>query len=248
VHEDELQMRRAFLLGLRPSIVLAIGAAMMCVGGVAVLVDDRPVIAAAAMVAAVVMAAGALRVGIRADARARATELRLRTTLSERLADSETRARAVLDTIASAIVTIDDRGTIETFNPAAERLFGYAAAEIIGRNVSTLMPEPYRGEHDGYIRRYLATGEPRIIGIGREVVGRRKDGATFPMALAVTATPLHGRMLFTGAIRDRSEEREAEERERRPVTASRNARDEIRATRFAGVEGALDACGLEVVA
>ena len=83
------------------------------------------------------------------------------------------------------MIVIDDHGLIESFSPAAERLFGYAADEVVGRNVSILMPAPYRGAHDGYMRHYLTTGEKRIIGIGRVVVGLRADGATFPMDLAV---------------------------------------------------------------
>src|SRR5260370_1430283 len=92
------------------------------------------------------------------------------------LRDGEAKVRPVLETAADAIVSIDDAGTIEAFNPAAERMFGYKAAEIVGRNVRELMPEPYRGEHDGYMARYLAGGEKRVIGIGREAVGQRRDG------------------------------------------------------------------------
>ena len=121
------------------------------------------------------------------------------------LRDSEARFRAVIETAVDAIVMIDATGTITDFNPAAEKLFGYRADEAIGRNVRMLMPEPYRQEHDGYIRRYLETGERRIIGIGREVVGRRKDGSTFPMELAVSEVKLDDRRLFTGIVRDLTE-------------------------------------------
>ena len=121
------------------------------------------------------------------------------------LRDSEARFRAVIETAVDAIVMIDATGTITDFNPAAEKLFGYRADEAIGRNVRMLMPEPYRQEHGGYIRRYLETGERRIIGIGREVVGRRKEGSTFPMELAVSELKLDDRRLFTGIVRDLTE-------------------------------------------
>ena len=98
------------------------------------------------------------------------------------LRDSEARTQAILHTAVDGIITIDDRGIVESFNPAAERLFGYTADEVIGQNISMLMPSPYREEHDGYIARYLQTGEPHIIGIGREVRARRRDGTTFPIS------------------------------------------------------------------
>src|SRR5687768_10216938 len=101
------------------------------------------------------------------------------------LLDSEARTRAILDAAVDAIITIDELGKIESVNPAALRLFGYEANEMIGQNVKMLMPEPYYSEHDGYLEHYKKTGQKRIIGIGREVVGRRKDGSTFPMHLAV---------------------------------------------------------------
>jgi len=123
----------------------------------------------------------------------------------EALHDREERLRAILNTAADAIITIDGRGIIEGVNAATERLFGYASEELIGQNVSILMPQPYRDEHDEYIRRYLETGKARIIGIGREVLGRRKDGSTFPVGLAVSEVDHLG--LFTGIIRDVSAQR-----------------------------------------
>ncbi|CAN5509924.1 hypothetical protein BH23BAC4_BH23BAC4_14170 [soil metagenome] len=126
------------------------------------------------------------------------------------LSESEARARAVLETTVDGVITIDARGYIATFNSAAERIFGYTAEEVIGSKVEVLMPEPYHSEHDGYLRSYHETGRRQIIGIGREVTGRRKDGSTFPMDLAVSEVVLEGRVLFTGVIRDISERRHLE--------------------------------------
>jgi PAS domain S-box-containing protein len=124
--------------------------------------------------------------------------------------DGEARMRAVVDTAVDAIVTIDERGVMESVNPAAREMFGYAAGELLGRNVSVLMPEPYRGEHDGYLAAYLRTGVAKIIGIGREVVGLRKDCSTFPLDLAVSAFSVNGRRMFAGLIRDLTERRRLE--------------------------------------
>src|SRR5262249_21909956 len=128
------------------------------------------------------------------------------------LQEREARLRSILETAPDAVIVIDERGIMESFSPAAERLFGLTAAEAIGRNVSILMPSPYRERHDGYIRHYLETGERRIIGIGRIVVGRRKDGSTFPMELAVGEAMVNGRRLFTGFIRDLTERQVTENR------------------------------------
>jgi two-component system, LuxR family, sensor kinase FixL len=121
------------------------------------------------------------------------------------------RLRAILETAVEGIITIDEHGIIESLNPAAERLFGYAAAELTGRNVSLLMPSPYRQEHDSYLANYLRTGRARIIGIGREVVGQRKDGSIFPMDLAVSEVKLPDRRLFTGFVRDITERKRLEQ-------------------------------------
>ena len=118
------------------------------------------------------------------------------------LHQQELRTRAILDTVVDGIITIEKSGVVESFNKAAEAIFGYAADEVIGRNVSMLMPSPYREEHDGYLRHYLDTGEARIIGIGRVVEGLRKDGTHFPMELAVSSTRIPGKDLFTGIVRD----------------------------------------------
>jgi PAS domain S-box-containing protein len=129
----------------------------------------------------------------------------------QQLQDSEARNRAILETAVDAIITIDERGVIESVNPSTERLFGYAAAELVGQNVKVLMPPPYRDEHDGYLANYLGTGRKKIIGIGREVVARRKDGTTFPIDLAVSEIRLGERRLFTGIIRDLTARERAEE-------------------------------------
>jgi two-component system sensor kinase FixL len=108
------------------------------------------------------------------------------------------------------MVLIDERGIIESFSSSAERIFGYSASEVINKNVSMLMPQPDHDRHDGYLSRYLTTGERRIIGIGRVVMGLRKDGTTFPMELTVGEVALEGRRLFTGFVRDVSEREKAE--------------------------------------
>ena len=119
---------------------------------------------------------------------------------------------SILDTVPDAMVVIDDRGFVQSFSSAAERLFGFGAAEIIGQNVKVLMPSPYREEHDGYLARYKQTGERRIIGIGRVVVGQRKDGSTFPMELAVGEMRSGAQHFFTGFIRDLTERQQTDAR------------------------------------
>jgi PAS domain S-box-containing protein len=138
-------------------------------------------------------------------------EIEERKLAEERLRESEARTRAILTTAADGIITIDERGIIQLFNPAAESIFGYAAEEAIGRSVSMLMPSPDRENHDSHIARYLRTGEKRIIGIGREVMGRRKDGTDFPMELAVSEVRLGERRLFTGIARDLTERHRMEQ-------------------------------------
>jgi PAS domain S-box-containing protein len=120
--------------------------------------------------------------------------------------------RAILQSAVAAVITIDAGGHIETVNPAAEKTFGYAADELIGRNINMLMPEPYRSQHDTYLAKYLATGRRQIIGIGREVAGLRKDGTTFPMHLSVGEFAIGGARYFTGTIVDLSAQRAAEQR------------------------------------
>jgi two-component system sensor kinase FixL len=120
--------------------------------------------------------------------------------------------QSLLASVPDAVIIIDAHGIIRSFSSAAERLFGYSASEAIGQNVRMLVPMPDRTAHDGYIRRYLQTGEPRIIGIGRVVVGERKDGSTFPIALSVAEMKSDGRRLFTGYIRDLTERQETQAR------------------------------------
>jgi two-component system sensor kinase FixL len=128
------------------------------------------------------------------------------------LAEREAHLQSVLDTVPDAMIIIDPQGIIQSFSSTAERQFGYRAEEVIGRNVSMLMPSPYREQHDTYMKRYLTTGERRIIGIGRIVVGQRKDGSTFPMELSVGEVRSGQRRAFTGFVRDLSEREESQKR------------------------------------
>ena len=120
--------------------------------------------------------------------------------------------QSILDTVPEAMIVIDDQGIMRSFSATAERLFGWSADEAIGKNVSILMPTPYREEHDSYLQRYRKTGERRIIGIGRIVVGERKDGSTFPMDLAVGEARIGKEQFFTGFVRDLTERRSQERR------------------------------------
>lgn len=122
----------------------------------------------------------------------------------------EAHLQSILDTVPDAMIVIDERGITQSFSAAAERLFGYAPAEVIGKNIKMMMPSPYRENHDGYLARYLATAERRIIGIGRVVVGERKDGSTFPMELAVGEMKSGNQRYFTGFIRDLTERQKTE--------------------------------------
>ena len=128
--------------------------------------------------------------------------------------EREALLRALIETSPDGLVTIDATGRIQSFNPAAARMFGYRAEEVIGRNVSCLMPSPDRERHDGYLARYLRTGERRIIGIGREVHAKRRDGTVFPVELAVTEVVAGGHRLFAGFLHDISARRDAEQRMR----------------------------------
>ena len=124
--------------------------------------------------------------------------------------DREERLRAILETAVEGIITIDERGTIESFNPASETIFGYQAAEVLGKNVSVLMSSPHRERHDSYIENYKHTGHAKIIGIGRETIARKKDGMLFPVDLSVSEVKLSDRRIFTGFIRDITERKRLE--------------------------------------
>lgn len=136
------------------------------------------------------------------------TDITDRKQAEQTLRDSESRIRAIVDTVVDGIITIDGHGTVQTINPAAEKIFDYTADEVVGHNVSMLMPEPYSSEHDGYLSHYLASGEAKVIGIGREVEGRRKDGSSFPMELAVSDMEIHDEVMFTGIVRDITERKQ----------------------------------------
>jgi PAS domain S-box-containing protein len=133
------------------------------------------------------------------------------TQLENRVIAQTKRLSAVIDNIADGIITIDEHGAIESFNLAAKRIFGYSDAEVIGRNVKMLMPEPYHSEHDAYLKNYIKTGEKKIIDIGREVISRRKDGTVFPMELAVSELVIDGTSHFVGVTRDLTERKLTEQ-------------------------------------
>lgn len=135
-----------------------------------------------------------------------------RVTAEEALKTREAHLRSILETVPDAMIVIDEQALIQFFSAAAERLFDYEAQEVTGQNIKMLMPTPYRDQHDNYMNRYLSTGERRIIGIGRVVVGQRKDGSTFPMELAVGEMRSSGQRYFTGFIRDLTERQRTEAR------------------------------------
>ncbi|KIC13705.1 hypothetical protein RA20_22705 [Leisingera sp. ANG-Vp] len=126
------------------------------------------------------------------------------------LQHSEGKLRAVLDGTVDGIITIGEDGTVESYNAACERIFGYTAAEVTGQNVKMLMPDPYQADHDRYIQNYRRTGTRKIIGIGREVQGLRKDGSVFPMDLSVNEAQTDGKRIFTGIVRDITSRKQAE--------------------------------------
>lgn len=130
------------------------------------------------------------------------------------LEEREAHLRSIFETAPEAMIVINDMGVIQSYGAAAERMFGWRPNEVVGRNISMLMPEPFKTQHDAYLQRYLSTGDKRIIGIGRIVVGERKDGSTFPMELAVGEVRSGNARFFTGFVRDLTERQESEARVR----------------------------------
>ncbi|MDX1942002.1 MAG: PAS domain S-box protein [Saprospiraceae bacterium] len=135
--------------------------------------------------------------------------------LQQHYSDIVLKLNAIIDTATDGIISIDERGVMEMVNAAAAKLFGYEITELVGRNVSALMPEPDSSRHDGYITNYLRTGERKIIGIGREVRGKRKNGSFFPLRLSISEVNLHNRRIFTGIVHDLTEQKMTEEALRR---------------------------------
>jgi two-component system sensor kinase FixL len=153
-----------------------------------------------------------ISIGLTLAGGALAADRRRSSARAGQLLEREAHLQSILDTIPDAMIVIDEKGLMQSFSAAAERLFGCVGAEMIGQNVSTLMPSPYREAHDGYLARYFATGERRIIGIGRVVVGQRRDGSTFPMELAVGEMKVADRRFFTGFVRDLTDRQQTEAR------------------------------------
>ena len=197
-------MLAAWVGGLGPALLatafgLALNAAL--VGGA--LGDDPQTLVGAAIFLILGVASGLVGERLLKSSRRAAAAV-------ENLAEREAHLQSILATIPSAMIVIDERGIIQSFSTAAERQFGWSAQEAVGRNVSFLMPSPYRDDHDGYLDRYRLTGERRIIGIGRVVVGERKDGSTFPMELSVGEMVSGNRRYFTGFVRDLTERQESQ--------------------------------------
>ncbi len=151
---------------------------------------------------------------------------------------SEARAKAIFSAAADGLITINDRGIVQSFNPAAEALFGYSSDEIVGRNVNVLVPSPHREQHDHYIQRYLQTGEAHIIGIGRELEGLRKDGTRFDLWLRVVELKMEGEHLFIGTIADITERRRTQLAIRDAVQRLATASEQILATTSEQAAGA----------
>ncbi len=168
------------------------------------------------------------------------TNRKLRKEISERkqaeetLQESEEQLRTVLESSVEGIITINEQGIVESFNPAAERMFGYSASEILGKNISMLVPEPHHSEHDGYLKNYLETNKKKIIGTRCEVDAQHKDGTIFPIELSVSEAFLVGRRLFTGIVHDIIERRKTEEMLRRLSTAVEQTAESVVITDLGG--------------
>lgn len=167
------------------------------------------------------LSVGEMRIGGECKFTGLLQDLTKREGLNRQLETSEARWRAVIDSAVDGIVVIDTRGCIESFNRGAERLFGYAEMEVLGHNVNMLMPSPYREDHDTYLARYLTTGKAKIIGLGREVMGMRKDGTTFPVHLSVGEMVVGGARKFTGILHDLTTRVHMEDQLREQATLAR---------------------------
>jgi two-component system sensor kinase FixL len=180
-------------------------------------------------------------------------DLSRRKELENQLRASEGRWRAIVESAVDGIIVIDSHGRIEAFNPAAERLFGYTERDVIGQNVDMLMPSPYREEHDHYLSRYMATGRAKIIGVGREVTGRRQDGTTFPLHLSVGQISIAGESKFTGIVHDLSARVRVEEQLREQAALARLGEmaaviaHEVK-NPLAGIRGAMQVMGRRMTA
>lgn len=216
---DPVLQERATFIFFVPAVVLAAalagiwpGLIASLFGAVAGLVCDSvsgPFSSGSFVGAAAFLAVGAaVSLGGEWFQRARSEAERINHDLARR----EAHLRSILETVPDGMVVIDDAGLMRDFSQTAERLFGWTAKEVFGRNVSMLMPSPYREEHDAYLERYYRTGERRIIGVGRVVVGQRSDGSTFPMELAVGEMRIGEKRYFTGFVRDLTERQDTEAR------------------------------------
>jgi two-component system sensor kinase FixL len=199
-------MASAALGGLGPAMLAAFGS----LAGLFALLPATEDLAPSTLVDAFIFVVIAVVAGFAGSA-LRRRNARAQEVLAE-LATREAHMNSILDTVPSAMVVIDEHGLITSFSPSASRQFGWTSEEVVGKNVSMLMPNPYKDAHDGYLQRYLTTGERRIIGIGRVVVGERKDGSTFPMELSVGEVASGEQRFFTGFVRDISERQKTERR------------------------------------
>jgi two-component system, LuxR family, sensor kinase FixL len=195
----------AALAGLWPGLLLTL---LGGIAGLAIEGSDDVSVGELIATAAFLLVGAAVTIGGEWFQRAR----RAAEAVNRGLVRREAHLRSIIETVPDAVVVIDEAGLIRDFSPTAERLFGWTGAEVAGKNVSMLMPSPYREAHDGYLQRYYRTGERRIIGVGRVVVGERKDGSTFPMELAVGEMRIAEGRFFTGFVRDLTERQQTETR------------------------------------